>query len=98
VTTPAVSALVAAARKDLTQQEAARVERAARSDGEAWRLQFGVAEDVSQLPVERNVFRYLPLDRPVLVRLDAAAPVADLVRVVAAGALTGHRDRRVVGS
>jgi RHH-type proline utilization regulon transcriptional repressor/proline dehydrogenase/delta 1-pyrroline-5-carboxylate dehydrogenase len=95
VTTPAVSALVAAARKDLTQQEAARVERAARSDGEAWRLQFGVAEDVSQLPVERNVFRYLPLDRPVLVRLDAAAPVADLVRVVAAGALT---DTAIVAS
>ncbi len=51
-------------------------------------MQFGIAEDVSQLPVERNVFRYLPLDRPVLVRLDADAPVGDLVRVVAASALT----------
>ena len=88
VTTPAVTALVAAARAELPEADAARVERGARSDGEAWRLQFGIAEDVSQLPVERNVFRYLPLDRPVLVRLDADAPVGDLVRVVAASALT----------
>ena len=42
---------------------------------------------MSGLAAERNVLRYLP--HPVTVRLAAGAPVAALVRVLAAGALTG---------
>ncbi len=65
------------------------LERALRSDAAAWRDEFGVARDVSGLSAERNVFRYLP--HPVTVRHESGAPVADLLRVVAAGVLAGAR-------
>lgn len=63
------------------------LERALRSDAAAWRSEFGVARDVSQLSAERNVLRYLP--HAVTVRHESGAPVADLLRVVAAGVLAG---------
>ena len=48
---------------------------------------FGLAADVSGLPVERNVLRYRPM--PVTVRCGVRGAQADLLRVVAAGALAG---------
>jgi RHH-type proline utilization regulon transcriptional repressor/proline dehydrogenase/delta 1-pyrroline-5-carboxylate dehydrogenase len=61
--------------------------RAAGSDAAAWAAEFGRDADVSGLWAERNVLRYRPV--PVEVRLAAGAPVAELLRVVAAGLLAG---------
>lgn len=88
VTAPAARRLVAAARETLDASAADRVERAARSDAAAWDALFA-ARDVSGLACERNVLRHLPVREPVLVRQHADAPVADLVRVVAAAAEAG---------
>ncbi|GIG41253.1 bifunctional proline dehydrogenase/L-glutamate gamma-semialdehyde dehydrogenase [Cellulomonas phragmiteti] len=90
VTVPAVRRLLAAARAELDGTDADRVERAARSDAAAWDALFA-ARDVSALACERNVLRHLPAPAPVLVRRAAGAPLADLVRVVAASAAAGAR-------
>jgi RHH-type proline utilization regulon transcriptional repressor/proline dehydrogenase/delta 1-pyrroline-5-carboxylate dehydrogenase len=63
------------------------VQRALASDAEAWAGEFGTAKDVSGLGAERNIFRYRSL--PVTVRLSEGAPLAHLVRTVAAGVLAG---------
>jgi RHH-type transcriptional regulator, proline utilization regulon repressor / proline dehydrogenase / delta 1-pyrroline-5-carboxylate dehydrogenase len=81
-----VRALLQHAREVLTGDEAAYVERAARSDAEAWTGRFAPS-DVSALAAERNVLRYLPV--PVDLRLEADGAVAELVRLVAAGTLAG---------
>ncbi|BCJ40660.1 1-pyrroline-5-carboxylate dehydrogenase [Actinoplanes ianthinogenes] len=84
---PSVRALLADAAAHVTGEQLASIERAARSDAAAWAGSFGRAEDVSALGVERNVLRYLPT--PVTIRLAPGAPLADLVRVLAAGLLAG---------
>ncbi|GLW31664.1 proline dehydrogenase family protein [Actinoplanes regularis] len=84
---PAVRTLLADAAASVTEEQLASITRAAGSDAAAWADSFGRAEDVSALGVERNVLRYLPT--PVTVRLSAGAPVADLVRILAAGLLAG---------
>jgi RHH-type proline utilization regulon transcriptional repressor/proline dehydrogenase/delta 1-pyrroline-5-carboxylate dehydrogenase len=89
VTDPRVARLVAAAREDLPGVDADSLDRATRSDAAAWATRFGLAEDVSQLTAERNVFRYLPYDKPVLVRLAPGGSLGALARTVAAAALTG---------
>ncbi|TXK19006.1 bifunctional proline dehydrogenase/L-glutamate gamma-semialdehyde dehydrogenase [Homoserinibacter sp. GY 40078] len=66
-----------------------RVRRGAFSDAQAWEAEFGVARDASGLGVERNILRYRPT--PVTVRLAEGAALADLVRVLAAGARAGSR-------
>lgn len=63
------------------------VQRALASDAEAWAGEFGTAKDVSGLGAERNIFRYRSL--PVTIRLSEGAPLAHLVRTVAAGVLAG---------
>ena len=80
ITHPAVRRLLAAAGENES------LARAAASDAAAWESHFA-ASDVSGLWAERNVQRYLPV--PVSVRLASGAPVASLVRVVAAGLLAG---------
>jgi RHH-type proline utilization regulon transcriptional repressor/proline dehydrogenase/delta 1-pyrroline-5-carboxylate dehydrogenase len=85
VTAPAVRALLDAAR-GCDPASAESLERAAAGDAAAVAGHFRPA-DVSGLRVERNVLRYLPA--PVEVRLAAGAPLADLVRVLAAGLLAG---------
>ncbi|HXH36100.1 MAG TPA: bifunctional proline dehydrogenase/L-glutamate gamma-semialdehyde dehydrogenase [Plantibacter sp.] len=84
---PAVATLLRAADAVLPADEFAFVRRAVASDAVAWAEEFGVAKDVSQLTAERNVFRYVP--REVHVRLVDGGSVAELVRVVAAGAAAG---------
>ncbi|GAA0962841.1 proline dehydrogenase family protein [Frigoribacterium faeni] len=60
---------------------------AAASDEHFWATEFGVARDVSDLGLERDLLRYRPL--PVTVRAaDGAAP-ADVVRVLLAGLRSG---------
>ena len=54
------------------------------SDEKAWNAEFGVSRDVSALGVERNVLRYRPAS--VVVRQAEGAPLASVVRVLAAAA------------
>lgn len=89
VTDARVHALVDAARAALPADEAAAVERGARSDALAWSTDLA-PQDVSGLEAERNVLRHLPFGDPVLVRL-ADGPTGPLVRVVAAAAAAGAR-------
>lgn len=80
-----VRALVEAFQPALDYGGFDAVRRGALSDAAAWADEFGASRDVSQLGVERNVFRYRPT--PVTVRLAEGAPLAELVRVLAAAAL-----------
>jgi len=48
-----------------------------------------VTRDVSNLGVERNVFRYLPV--PVTIRLSEGESLGHLVRLIAAASLAGSR-------
>ncbi|MEZ5213843.1 MAG: bifunctional proline dehydrogenase/L-glutamate gamma-semialdehyde dehydrogenase [Microbacterium sp.] len=57
------------------------------SDAAAWDDEYGVARDASQLGVERNALRYLPV--PVVVRAAADAAPAQVVRALAAGLAAG---------
>jgi len=59
------------------------VRRGALSDQAAWDTEFGTSRDISNLGVERNVFRYRPAE--VTVRLAEGADLVDLIRVLAAG-------------
>jgi RHH-type proline utilization regulon transcriptional repressor/proline dehydrogenase/delta 1-pyrroline-5-carboxylate dehydrogenase len=59
--------------------------RSAVSDALAWREEFGTRKDVSNLGLERNVFRYRAL--PVTVRLSDAGTLSHLLRVLAAATL-----------
>ncbi len=88
-----VTHLVAAATTELTKPEADALARATRSDAAALHDVFGASNDVSNLSAERNVFRYLPYEREVLVRLGESGRAADLVRVVAAATVAGARVR-----
>ena len=90
-----VRSLLAAARSVLDESEMSGIDRAAGSDARAWADHFGPS-DVSGLWAERNVLRYVA--QPVEIRLAAGAPVADLVRVLAAGVLAGSRMRVSVGT
>lgn len=96
--TPAPATLAAplspAVRRLLDGARAAGLEeidflaRSLGSDAAAWRDHFGVARDVSGLLAEHNWLRYLPV--PGTVRFEGA-PVAQLLRVVAAGLLAGAK-------
>ena len=87
VTHPGVRRIVNAAGSALEPAELESVQRALASDAEAWAEEFGTAKDVSGLTAERNIFRYRNL--PVTIRLSEGAPLAHLVRTVAAGVLAG---------
>ncbi|KAA9108180.1 proline dehydrogenase family protein [Microbacterium rhizomatis] len=63
--------------------------RAALADAIAWDREFGQVRDVSGLGVERNLFRYRPVDVAVRATEDAA-PQA-LLRVIVAGLRAGSR-------
>jgi RHH-type transcriptional regulator, proline utilization regulon repressor / proline dehydrogenase / delta 1-pyrroline-5-carboxylate dehydrogenase len=86
LTGPAAS-ILAAAKTAATADEFEFLRQALYSDAAAWAEEFGTAKDVSGLSAERNVFRYRSL--PVTVRLSEGAPLVELLRVVAAGAVAG---------
>jgi RHH-type proline utilization regulon transcriptional repressor/proline dehydrogenase/delta 1-pyrroline-5-carboxylate dehydrogenase len=79
-----VESLIAAAQSGLEFLEFDAVRRAALSDEAAWQQEFGTSRDVSDLKVERNVFRYVPV--AVTIRLAEGEPVGALVRLLAAAA------------
>ncbi|MFG2106496.1 bifunctional proline dehydrogenase/L-glutamate gamma-semialdehyde dehydrogenase [Micromonospora chersina] len=83
--------LEAAEKSSQAPAALAFLERALRSDAEAWATEFGQAKDVSGLRVERNVFRYLPA--AVQVRHSSGEPLGSLIRVVAAGVVAGAQLR-----
>ncbi len=85
--TAAVADLLRAAHTVLDDADYDTLVRAAASDDHAWDEEFGAAEDLSQLGVERNVFRYRPIE--VEVRLGPDAELVDGLRVAAAGLRTG---------
>ncbi|MFJ5961326.1 bifunctional proline dehydrogenase/L-glutamate gamma-semialdehyde dehydrogenase [Pseudarthrobacter oxydans] len=87
ITHPGVRRILDAAGSALDPAGFESVQRALASDAQAWAEEFGTAKDVSGLSAERNIFRYRSL--PVTVRLSEGAPLADLVRTVAAGVLAG---------
>ncbi len=85
--TPAVERLLGAASADLDAIENDWLLRAAASDERAWVDEFGAVADRSQLGVERNVFRYRPVD--VDVRISEHTPLVEAVRVLAAAVRSG---------
>ncbi|QDG64963.1 aldehyde dehydrogenase family protein [Pseudarthrobacter sp. NIBRBAC000502772] len=87
VTHAGVGRIQNAAAGELQPAEIESLQRSLGSDALAWADEFGTAKDVSGLSAERNIFRYRAL--PVTVRLSEGAPLAHLVRTVAAGVLAG---------
>ncbi|QOT18340.1 bifunctional proline dehydrogenase/L-glutamate gamma-semialdehyde dehydrogenase [Paenarthrobacter sp. YJN-5] len=83
----AAEILAAAKSVDVTGEELRVLEQSLFSDADAWASEFGTRKDVSALTAERNVFRYRPI--PVTIRLSEGQRIADLLRVVAAGAVAG---------
>lgn len=86
VTEAHVRSVLKAAR-GLTLTESVWLDHAARLDERAWNTEFRLARDVSNVGVERNVFRYLPV--PITVRLTESGKPAELIRVVLAGLRAG---------
>lgn len=86
-TIPTVDAVLAAAAADLDALEIEWLHRAAAADERAWTSEFGVTSDKSGLGVERNVFRYRPVEVDVRIAEDAA--LADGIRVIAAALRSG---------
>jgi RHH-type proline utilization regulon transcriptional repressor/proline dehydrogenase/delta 1-pyrroline-5-carboxylate dehydrogenase len=80
-----VTAVIEASQPALDYLEFETVRRGVLSDEQAWEHEFSVARDVSDLGVERNVFRYRPT--PVTIRLAEGGSLAEFVRVLAAGVL-----------
>jgi RHH-type proline utilization regulon transcriptional repressor/proline dehydrogenase/delta 1-pyrroline-5-carboxylate dehydrogenase len=72
---------------ELDSEQTAHLQRAAALDEAAWKSEFGVAKDVSNLGVELNYLRYRTL--PIQVRLAEKGQFAELVRVVVAGIRAG---------
>ncbi|TFD15257.1 aldehyde dehydrogenase family protein, partial [Cryobacterium sp. TMT4-10] len=84
-----VTDVIEAAQTVLDYADFDVLRRSALSDALAWREEFGVVKDVSNLGLERNLFRYSPL--PVTVRLAEDGTLSDLLRVIAAATLTTSR-------
>ncbi|WP_336653309.1 MULTISPECIES: bifunctional proline dehydrogenase/L-glutamate gamma-semialdehyde dehydrogenase [unclassified Leucobacter] len=79
--------LLAAEQAGVAGDDLAWLRAALGSDARAWDDEFGIARDASQLGVERNVLRYLPV--PVTVRVTDDAPLRETVRAIAAGLAAG---------
>ncbi len=81
---PRVVQLLEASTGGLEWSDFDLARRGAKSDQAAWSSTFA-ARDESQLGVELNVLRYVPV--PVVVRLSEGSPLQELVRVLAAATL-----------
>ncbi len=75
--------LAAAQQAGVDGEDLAWLRAALGSDAQAWAEEFGIARDASELGVERNVLRYLPVE--VVIRVAVDAPVHHVVRAIAAG-------------
>ena len=79
--------LAAAQQAGIAGDEFEWLRGALSSDATAWEEEFGIARDASQLGVERNLLRYLPV--PVVIRAAVDAESRHVVRAVAAGLAAG---------
>jgi RHH-type proline utilization regulon transcriptional repressor/proline dehydrogenase/delta 1-pyrroline-5-carboxylate dehydrogenase len=84
-----ITDLIESAQPSLDFESFEWLRRSALSDAIAWDREFGQVRDVSQLGVERNLFRYRPL--PVMIRATGDAGWHELLRVVVAGIRTGSK-------
>lgn len=84
-----ITDLIEASQSSLPYEDFDVLRRSALSDALAWREEFGAVTDVSDLGLERNLFRYSAL--PVTVRLSEDGSLALLLRVIAAGLLSKSR-------
>jgi RHH-type proline utilization regulon transcriptional repressor/proline dehydrogenase/delta 1-pyrroline-5-carboxylate dehydrogenase len=82
-----ISGVIEAAQPSLGYDAFEWLRRSALSDALAWDREFGQVRDVSHLGVERNLFRYRPVE--VAVRATGDAPWNALLRVVVAGIRSG---------
>ncbi|MEV7632368.1 bifunctional proline dehydrogenase/L-glutamate gamma-semialdehyde dehydrogenase [Microbacterium sp. NPDC089318] len=82
-----IAALIEAAQPSLDFEGFEWLRQSALADAVAWDREFGQVRDVSQLGVERNLFRYRPV--PVAVRATDDAGLHEVLRVVVAGIRSG---------
>ncbi len=82
-----ITSLIESAQSSLDFESFEWLRRAALSDAVAWDREFGRVRDVSQLGVERNLFRYRPV--PVMIRATEDAALHELLRVVVAAIRAG---------
>ncbi|WP_242089082.1 aldehyde dehydrogenase family protein, partial [Microbacterium lacticum] len=82
-----ITSLIEAAQPSLDYEAFEWLRRGALSDAVVWDREFGRVRDVSQLKVERNLFRYRPVE--VAVRATKDASWQALLRVVVAGVRAG---------
>ena len=82
-----ITAVIEAAQPTLDYEAFEWLRRGALSDAVAWSREFGQVRDVSQLGVERNLFRYRPV--AVAVRATKDATWQAVLRVVVAGVRAG---------
>ncbi|HEY1531748.1 MAG TPA: bifunctional proline dehydrogenase/L-glutamate gamma-semialdehyde dehydrogenase [Galbitalea sp.] len=82
-----VARVIKRAQVGLEFLEFDRVRLAAVRDEKAWQSEFGLSRDVSNLGVERNVFRYRAL--PVTIRLAEGGSMGDLIRLIVAATRAG---------
>ena len=78
-----ITTIIEAAQPSLDYERFEWLRRAALSDAVEWDREFGRIKDVSKLGVERNLFRYRPVE--VAVRGTAGAEVQEVLRVALAG-------------
>ncbi|MBZ4488235.1 bifunctional proline dehydrogenase/L-glutamate gamma-semialdehyde dehydrogenase [Microbacterium sp. cx-55] len=78
-----ITTIIEAAQPSLDYDRFEWLRRAALSDAVEWDREFGRIKDVSKLGVERNLFRYRPVE--VAVRATAGAEVQEVLRVALAG-------------
>ncbi|MGG7507270.1 proline dehydrogenase family protein [Plantibacter sp. YIM 135249] len=84
-----IAKLIEAAQPSLTYEAFDVLRRSALSDAIVWGTEYGEVRDVSQLGVERNLFRYRPV--PVSVRMAAGADLGDALRVLIAAVRSRSR-------
>ncbi|MGP6170318.1 proline dehydrogenase family protein [Microbacterium sp. A204] len=84
-----ITDLIESAQPSLDFESFEWLRRSALSDAIAWDREFGQVRDVSQLGIERNLFRYRPV--PVMIRAVRDAGWHELLRVVIAGIRTGSK-------
>ncbi|WP_434811009.1 proline dehydrogenase family protein [Microbacterium sp. bgisy189] len=84
-----ITTVIEAAQPTLDYAAFDWLRRGALSDALVWDREFGQVRDVSQLGVERNLFRYRPV--PVAIRATKDATWHGLLRVVVAGVRAGAR-------
>ncbi|GAA1952221.1 bifunctional proline dehydrogenase/L-glutamate gamma-semialdehyde dehydrogenase [Microbacterium aquimaris] len=84
-----ITAVIESAQPSLSYDAFDWLRRGALSDAVAWSREFGQVRDVSGLGVERNLFRYRPVD--VAVRAAGDATWQALLRVIVAGIRSGAR-------